>query len=106
MRTIAFVLSLIFPVAAGPVAPPQATAPGKPIPAVGKRAPDFTLESTNGTRLTLSTELKNGPVVLVLLRGFPGYQCPFCVRQFGEFLAHGKELEAAGARVIWVYPGD
>src|SRR5262249_40549419 len=48
---------------------------------------------------------QSGPIVLVMLRGWPGYQCPFCVRQFGEFRGHASDLEAAGARVLWVYPG-
>ena len=55
-------------------------------PAVGDRAPEFTLEAIDGSRVSLSGELARGPVVLVLLRGWPGYHCPYCVRQFGEFL--------------------
>jgi len=79
------------------------TAMPKP-PAVGENAPDFTLAALDGTNVTLSAELRRGPVVLVLLRGWPGYQCPFCTRQFGEFLGAKADLAAAGARVLWVYP--
>src|SRR5262245_11638756 len=78
------------------------TAPKRP--AVGEKAPEFTLAALDGARVTLSAELKQGPVVLVLLRGWPGYQCPFCVRQFGEFLGRKADLAAAGARVLWIYP--
>ena len=74
-------------------------------PSVGEKIRDFSLMSVDGKQLTLSDELKRGPVVLVLLRGWPGYQCPFCTRQFGDFLAHAKELQSSGARVIMVYPG-
>jgi peroxiredoxin len=74
-------------------------------PAVGDKAPDFALLAVDGATVTLSAELKHGPVVLILLRGWPGYQCPFCVRQYGDFIGHRDELLAAGARVIWVYPG-
>ena len=74
-------------------------------PKIGQKAPAFTLRSPDGEPVTLGGELARGPVVLVLLRGWPGYQCPFCTRQFGDFLAHGKDLAATGARVIWVYPG-
>ena len=74
-------------------------------PKVGEKAPDFTLAQIDGTKLTLSTELKSGPVVLIVGRGWVGYQCPFCNRQFGDFLTAANEIEAAGARVIWVYPG-
>ena len=74
-------------------------------PKVGEKASDFTLAALDGSQVKLSTELAHGPVVLVMLRGWPGYQCPFCTRQFGDFLGHAKDLEATGARVIFVYPG-
>ena len=74
-------------------------------PKVGDKAADFTLAQIDGKRLTLTTELKAGPVILIVGRGWVGYQCPFCNRQFGDFLKAAKEIEAAGARVIWVYPG-
>jgi peroxiredoxin len=74
-------------------------------PKVGDTVPDFTLAQMDGKKLTLSAELKNGPVVLIVGRGWVGYQCPFCNRQFGDFLRNAKELEAQGARVVWVYPG-
>jgi peroxiredoxin len=80
---------------------PAASAP----PAIGAKAPDFTLTAVDGKSIQLSTELQNGPVVLVLLRGWPNYQCPFCVRQYGDFIGHRQELAATGARVIWIYPG-
>ncbi len=73
-------------------------------PAVADTAADFALTAVDGASVRLSAELARGPVVLVVLRGWPGYHCPFCVRQFGEFLGNRKELEATGARVLWVYP--
>jgi peroxiredoxin len=76
-----------------------------PTPKVGDKAPDFTLAQIDGKRLTLSAELKAGPVVLIVGRGWVGYQCPFCTRQFGDFLKAANDIEAAGARVVWVYPG-
>jgi thioredoxin-dependent peroxiredoxin len=75
-------------------------------PATGQKAPDFALTSLEGTRVQLSQELARGPIVLVVLRGFPTYQCPFCTRQFADYLAHGADLQAAHARVLFVYPGD
>lgn len=74
-------------------------------PAVGQRAPGFTLTTVDGASVTLADQIERGPVVLVVGRGWVGYQCPFCTRQFGDFLRHAGELEAAGARVLWVYPG-
>lgn len=74
-------------------------------PAVGEKVPDFALASLQGQTVRLSDELRRGPVVLVLLRGWPGYQCPFCTRQFADYLAHATDFERSGARVVFVYPG-
>jgi peroxiredoxin len=74
-------------------------------PAMGQKAPDFTLQAPGGQAVELSKELAERPVVLVVLRGWPGYQCPFCTRQVGEFVARSADLERAGVRVILVYPG-
>jgi peroxiredoxin len=59
----------------------------------------------DGNAVRLSDELKAGPVVIVVLRGWPGYQCPFCTAQFADLLGDAKDFEAAGARVLVIYPG-
>jgi peroxiredoxin len=95
-------------VAVSTATPRAAVANSSPVadpPKVGDKAPDFTLAAIDGKKITLSAELKNGPVVLVVGRGWVGYQCPFCNRQFGDFSKSAPEIEAARARVIWVYPG-
>jgi hypothetical protein len=46
-------------------------------PSVGQRAPDFTLSTPTGEQLSLSALTSQGNVVLIVLRGYPGYQCPF-----------------------------
>lgn len=74
-------------------------------PAVGEKAPDFTLTSAEGKMVKLSELHAKGPVALVVLRGFPGYQCPFCQRQVQEFLQQAEGFAAAGAQVVFVYPG-
>ena len=74
-------------------------------PKVGDKARPFTLTTLDGSSVSLAGETARGPVVLVLARGWPGYQCPFCTRQFADFVAHAKDIEAVGARVVWVYPG-
>ena len=74
-------------------------------PAVGDKAPDFTLNDLKEHPVTLASQLKKGPVVLVLLRGYPGYQCPFCTQQVGAFMGKSKEFEKAKAQIIMVYPG-
>lgn len=99
----AFIAATIAVTATSLEAQPAAQGPGRP-PAVGEKAPDFTLRTLDGTAVTLSDEIERGPVALVVLRGWPGYHCPFCVRQFGEFLSRSRDLEATGARVVWIYP--
>lgn len=73
-------------------------------PAVGEKAPDFALMSTKGTTVRLS-ERTGGAVVLVVLRGFPGYQCPNCNRQVQDFIKSAPAFAEAGAKVVFVYPG-
>ncbi len=75
------------------------------IPAVGDKAPDFTLKSLDGSPVTLSKLTADAPVVLVVLRGYPGYQCPICMFQVADLMKHRDDLKAAGADVVLVYPG-
>ncbi len=74
-------------------------------PKVGDSAADFTLKRVDGTVLKLSDQTKEGPVVLVVLRGWPGYQCPLCTRQVKELAGQAKALADSKARVLFVYPG-
>ena len=46
------------------------------IPKVGDKAPDFTLRSLDDKTVRLSELTAKGNVVLFVLRGWPGYQCP------------------------------
>ena len=75
-------------------------------PAVGRPAPDFETPRLDGTLLRLSDLTKQGPVALVILRGWVGYQCPVCTRQVGDFLNHAADFQAVGANVVMVYPAD
>jgi peroxiredoxin len=74
-------------------------------PAVGDEARDFELTALDGTRTKLSSLTKERPVVLVVLRGFPGYQCPVCSKQVGQLLGKSNELKDTGANVVLIYPG-
>ncbi len=75
------------------------------IPAVGDKAPDFTLQDLEGQDVTLSKLTADAPVVLVVLRGWPGYQCPICSFQVSGLIAQAKQIAEMGARVVFVYPG-
>ncbi len=75
------------------------------IPAVGDKAPDFTLQDLEGKPVALSKLTANAPVVLVVFRGWPGYQCPICTFQVAGLLGQAKQLAARGAKVVFVYPG-
>jgi peroxiredoxin Q/BCP len=74
-------------------------------PATGSKAPDFTLSTPTGDSVSLAKETAKGTTVLVVLRGFPGYQCPYCVKQVHDFVEHGADFAAKKARVLLVYPG-
>jgi len=56
-------------------------------------------------KIKLSELTKEGPVVLVVLRGWPGYQCPICSRQLSGLARHADEFAELGATVVFVYPG-
>jgi thioredoxin-dependent peroxiredoxin len=73
---------------------------------VGDTAPDVSLEPlAGGDKVKLSSLTEEGPVVLVMLRGWPGYQCPICFRQMGDLVRHARDFEQLGAKVVLVYPG-
>lgn len=74
-------------------------------PVAGAEARDFELAALGGEKVKLSKLAADGPVVLVVLRGYPGYQCPLCTRQFGEFLVKADAFRKAGSKVVFVYPG-
>jgi peroxiredoxin len=74
-------------------------------PKVGSKAPDFTLSTPTGTSVELSKQEHKANVVLVLLRGYPGYQCPYCQRQAHDFIEHAPAFAAKKTTVLLVYPG-
>lgn len=74
-------------------------------PTVGDVAPDFELKMLNDQGVKLSPLAEKGPVVLLFLRGYPGYQCPLCTKQVGEFVAKAEEFAQAKTQMILVYPG-
>ena len=74
-------------------------------PKVGDKAPDFALKTLDDQTIQLSDLTAKGKVVLLVLRGWPGYQCPLCTRQVQDYVASASGFAAAKARVVMVYPG-
>jgi thioredoxin-dependent peroxiredoxin len=74
-------------------------------PAVGDAATALELKTVAGDEVTLDGLTKETPVVLIVLRGYPGYQCPVCNKQVGRFLGAASKLKDAGAQVVMIYPG-
>ena len=74
-------------------------------PKRGDRAPDFTLNTLEGRSVALASLVTESAVVLVVLRGWPGYQCPVCARQVQDFAARAADFHDRQARVVMIYPG-
>ncbi|WP_166826843.1 peroxiredoxin family protein [Thalassoroseus pseudoceratinae] len=74
-------------------------------PKLQDTAPDFALKNLQGRTVKLSKLRKDGPVVVLMLRGWPGYQCPICSRQVTQFLNKADEFAEHNATVVLVYPG-
>jgi peroxiredoxin len=74
-------------------------------PSAGTVAPDFTLKTPQGTSVQLSKWGQGRTLVLVVLRGFPGYQCPYCQKQVHDFLSRAGDFAAKNASILLVYPG-
>lgn len=89
-----------------PAEPATETAQAAPqTPEVGDTAPNFELTDIGGAQVKLSEIAAQGPVVLVMLRGYPGYQCPLCTAQVGQLINKAARFADAKANVLLVYPG-
>ena len=73
-------------------------------PKVGDQAPTFTLRTPDDQPVSLA-QFAGNRVALILLRGYPGYQCPYCVKQVHDYAENAQQLAAAGIQVLLVYPG-
>lgn len=83
-------------------------AKAKKLLAPGESAKDFSLQAVAGQHsgtVRLSEVNASGPVVIVLLRGFPGAQCPACTAQVADLVKHAKQFTSKQAQVLLIYPG-
>jgi len=85
-------------------AAPVALNAGTP-PKAGDKASEFVLKTLDAQTVRLSDLTAKGKVVLIVLRGWPGYQCPLCTRQVQDYIASSPGFAQAKARVVMVYPG-
>ena len=74
-------------------------------PLVGDYAPDFELSSIDDKTTKFSSLTEQGPVVLVMLRGYPGYQCPICTKQVSGLLGNAQKFKDSRTNVVLIYPG-
>lgn len=74
-------------------------------PEQGDTAPNFTLKTLDGKSVALHQLTARSRVVIVVLRGYPGYQCPICDRQVQDLIQHAAPLKERGAQMVFVYPG-
>ncbi len=76
---------------------------GHPSPGlkVGQKAPDFSLTNAFGKTVSLSAQLKNGPVILVFYRGA---WCPFCNLHLHVLQKNIDNFKKHGATLIAITP--
>ena len=67
----------------------------------GQKAPDFSLKNAFGETVTLSKELKKGPVVLIFYRGS---WCPYCNLHLHVLKKAQPDFDKFGAQLIAVSP--
>ncbi|HHC78977.1 MAG TPA: AhpC/TSA family protein [Flavobacteriia bacterium] len=67
----------------------------------GAKAPDFTLENSDGKQVSLSGLLEKGNVVLSFNRG---NWCPFCNLEFKALQESISEIKNAGANLVVISP--
>ena len=107
MKSYSIVLGVIALILALPFAPKVFAEPTtRPSPpSTGEKARDFSLKDLNDKTVTLAEMTDKGPFVLIVLRGWPGYQCPICTKQVAELRGKAEEFRKRGAPVLLVYPG-
>ncbi len=73
----------------------------KPGLKVDTKAPDFNLPNAKGKKVSLSTYLKKGPVILVFYRGA---WCPFCNLQLHTYIKSIPHFKKYKANIIAITP--
>lgn len=75
-------------------------------PKEGSKIGEITGTALNGTTFSLAKLVEKGSVVLVMLRGYPGQQCPVCSTQVAGYIAKAEAFEQErNTPVVFIYPG-
>lgn len=75
-------------------------------PEEGSIIGEITGTTINGAEFKLSKYIEKGSVVIVMLRGFPGKQCPVCSTQVAGYIAKAEEFQQQrNTPVVFIYPG-
>lgn len=75
-------------------------------PKEGSKINEIIGTTINGADFKLSKHVEKGSVVLVMLRGFPGKQCPVCSTQVAGYIAKAEEFrKQRNTPVVFIYPG-
>lgn len=64
---------------------------------------EATLVGQDG-KLVRVSDFKGKPLVVVFMRGFAGFICPFCTTYTAQIATRYDELKGLGAEVLLVYP--
>ncbi|MBT3374140.1 MAG: redoxin family protein [Lentisphaerae bacterium] len=80
-------------------------APAAQHPKVGQPFPYTRFVNGKGQVVDLATWTGKKNVLLVFMRGFPGYVCPTCTRHTAQLIERADELKERNAEVLLVYPG-
>ena len=75
------------------------------VPGVGKPFPYTQFVGQDGRVVDLAQRTDKKYSMLVFMRGFPGYVCPFCTAQTAELVKRYPEILSTDTELFIVYPG-
>src|SRR5262245_8281993 len=96
LRTNSYVTIVLASLATSFLASAHAEESAKP-PKVGDTIKEYKFQANAKHALSLTALAEKGPLVLIVLRGYPGYQCPACTAQVADLRKHADEFKELGA---------
>jgi peroxiredoxin len=97
------ILLWAFLIASAGILVPTGAAAEKVGPVVGKKAPDFILDSLAAKNVELYPVVKENKVTVV---NFWGIWCPYCVREIPELVDFYNQYHQRGVEILAVNVGD